>query len=70
MTSPPELHLPNDHLNIGHASSVKDLIIGDSVGVWDTYGGWLVDVVVGHVAVAQSVFDKASTFPLRRVVLR
>ena len=34
------------------------------------HGGWLVDVVVGHVAVAQSVFDKASTFPLRRVVLR
>ena len=33
-------------------------------------GGWLVDVVVGHVAVAQNVFDKASTFLLRRVVLR
>ena len=39
MTSPPELHLPNDHLNIGHASSVKDLIIGDSVGIWDTEDG-------------------------------
>ena len=33
-------------------------------------GGWLVDVVVGQVAVAQNVFDKASTFLLRRVVLR
>ena len=30
------------------------------------HGGWLVDVVVGHVAVV----DKASTFLLRRVVLR
>ena len=33
------------------------------------HGGWLVDVVVGHVAVAQSVFDKASMCLLRRVVL-
>ena len=24
MTSPPELHLANDRLNVGHASSVKD----------------------------------------------
>ena len=24
----------NDHLGIGHASSVKDFIIGDSVGIW------------------------------------
>ena len=39
MTSPSELHRPNDHLNIGHASSVKDLIIGDSVGIWDTEDG-------------------------------
>ena len=39
MTSPPELHLPNDHLNVGHASSVKDLIIGDFVGIWDTEDG-------------------------------
>ena len=31
------------------------------------HGGWLADVVVGHVAVAQSVFDKASTFLLPRV---
>ena len=34
------------------------------------HGGWLVDVVDGHVAVVQNVFDKASTFLLRRVVLR
>ena len=39
MTSPPELHLAYDHLNIGHASSVNDLIIGDSVGIWNTEGG-------------------------------
>ena len=39
MTSPPELHLAYDHLNIGHASSVKDLFIGDSVGIWNTEDG-------------------------------
>ena len=33
------------------------------------HGGWLVDVVVGHIAVAQSVFDKASTFLLVRSIL-
>ena len=39
MTSPPELHLANDHINIGHASYVKDFIIGDSLGIWDTEDG-------------------------------
>ena len=41
MTSPPELHLrdlANDHL-IGHASSIKNLIIGDSVGIWNSKDG-------------------------------
>ena len=32
------------------------------------HGGWLVDVVVGHIAVAQSVFDKASTVLLVRSI--
>ena len=36
MTSSPELHLGYDHLNIRHASSVKDLTIADSVGIWNT----------------------------------
>ena len=63
-----ELHLANDRFNVGNASSVKDSIIGDSVDILNTIE--LVDVVVGHDAVAQSVFDNASTFLLRRVVLR
>ena len=57
-------------ISISDNSSVKDLIIGDSVGIWVTEDGSTVDVVVGHVAVAQSVFDKASTFLIRIVVLK
>ena len=58
MTSPPELHLANDHLNIGHANSIKNLIFGYSVRYME-HGGWLVDVIVGHVIVAQSVHVSA-----------
>ena len=70
MISPPELHLVNDRLNVGHASSVKDFITDWWFGRYMEQGGWLVGVVVGHVAVAHDVFDKASTFLLRRVVLK
>ena len=45
MTSPTELHLANDHLNIGHASSIRNLIIGYSVGIWNTEDGSLVSLL-------------------------
>ena len=35
MASPPELHLTNDHLNIGHANPIKNLFNGASVGIWN-----------------------------------
>ena len=35
MASPPELHLTNDYLNIGHANPITNLINGASVGIWN-----------------------------------
>ena len=50
MTSPPELHLANDHLNIGHASSIKNVTIGDYVGIWNAW-----ELVIGTVSIPYSI---------------